>query len=226
MDGLGIKRRWIWPSLQAFFNTKHRLHGLIRVGFATLILLVLGSAYSPDRTHLRLQGKADHPARKARQCCASFAAIAPMERGRPAPGLLAHVLVSKYADHLPLYRLSQMFAGKGFDLDLSTMSDLVGHSTAPLEPLADAIGRIERQGAAFFADDTPVTMLAPGNKKTRPARVWAYVRDERAWSGRSQRRASYQFTVGRKGGTSRLPPVGIQGLGPCGWVFRVRRAVR
>ena len=56
-----------------------------------------------------------------------------------------------------------------------------------------------RQGAALFADDTPVKMLAPGNKKTKTARVWTYVRDERAWSGTSPPCAWYQFTVGRKG---------------------------
>ncbi|EFO33345.1 transposase IS66 [Roseibium sp. TrichSKD4] len=123
----------------------------------------------------------------------------PIERGRPGPGLLAHVLVSKYADHLPLYRLSQIFAREGVDLDRSTMADWVGRSTALLEPLADAIGRMVRQGPALFADDTPIKMLAPGNKKTKTARVWTYVRDERAWSGQSPPCAWYQFTVDRKG---------------------------
>jgi hypothetical protein len=113
--------------------------------------------------------------------------------------LLAHVLVSKYADHLPLYRLSQIFAREGVDIDRSTMADWVGRSTALLEPLADAIGRIVRQGAALFADDTPVKMLAPGNKKTKTARVWTYVRDERPWSGQSPPCVWYQFTVDRKG---------------------------
>jgi hypothetical protein len=72
----------------------------------------------------------------------------PIERGRPGPGLLAHVLVSKYADHLPLYRLSQIFAREGVDIDRSTMADWVGRSTTLLEPLADAIGRIVRRGPA------------------------------------------------------------------------------
>ena len=102
----------------------------------------------------------------------------PIERGRPGPGLLAHVLVSKYADHLPLYRQSQIYGREGVDLDRSTMADWVGKSTALLEPLADAIGKHVRDGQALFADDTPVKMLAPGNKKTQTARVWAYVRDE------------------------------------------------
>lgn len=143
---------------------------------------------------------------RPRMACACCEAICqaplpsrPIERGRPGPGLLAHVLVSKYADHLPLYRQSQIYAREGIDLDRSTMADWVGRSTALLEPLADAIGRIVRGGDALFADDTPVKMQAPGTKKTKTARVWTYVRDERPWSGQSPPCAWYQFTIDRKG---------------------------
>ncbi len=123
----------------------------------------------------------------------------PIERGRPGPGLLAHVLVSKYADHLPLYRQSQIYGREGIDLDRSTLADWVGKSTALLEPLADAIGKHVRNGDALFADDTPVKLLAPGNKRTKTARVWAYVRDERPWNGQAPPCAWYQFTIDRKG---------------------------
>lgn len=123
----------------------------------------------------------------------------PIERGRPGPGLLAHVLVSKYADHLPLYRQSQIYAREGIDLDRSTMADWVGRCTALLEPLADEIGRMVRRGEALFADDTPVKLQAPGRKKTKTARVWTYVRDERPWSGQAPPCAWYQFTIDRKG---------------------------
>ena len=138
----------------------------------------------------------------------------PIERGRPGPGLLAHVLVSKYADHLPLYRQSQIYAREGIDLDRSTMADWVGRSTALLEPLSDAIGAIVRDGKALFADDTPVKMQAPGHKQTKTARVWTYVRDERPWNGahgesegssaqsptgQSPPCVWYQFTIDRKG---------------------------
>ena len=141
--------------------------------------------------------------RKACACCEAIVQSPlpsrPIERGRPGPGLLAHVLVSKYADHLPLYRQSQIYAREGIDLDRSTMADWVGRSTALLEPLADAIGRIVRRGDALFADDTPVKMQAPGHKKTKTVRVWTYVRDERPWSGSSPPCAWYQFTIDRKG---------------------------
>src|SRR3954466_12986446 len=123
----------------------------------------------------------------------------PIERGRPGSGLLAHVLVAKYGDHLPLYRQSQIFAREGIDLDRSTLADWVGKATALLEPLADAIGRHVLGGPAFFADDTPIKLQAPGTGKTRTARIWTYVHDERPWHGPEPPAASYRFTVDRKG---------------------------
>ena len=107
----------------------------------------------------------------------------PIERGRPGPGLLAHVLISKYCDHLPLYRQSRIFAHDGVELDCSTLAGWVGKASALLEPLADAIGRHVLAGQALFADDTPVKLLAPGTGKTATGRAWTYVRDERPWAG-------------------------------------------
>ncbi len=78
----------------------------------------------------------------------------PIERGRPGAGLLAHVLVNKYADHLPLYRQSGIFERDGIDLDRSTLADWVGKSTALLEPLADAIGRHVRKNYLFVGSQT------------------------------------------------------------------------
>jgi transposase len=123
----------------------------------------------------------------------------PIERGRPGPGLLAHVLVAKYGDHLPLYRQSRIFEREGIDLDRSTLADWVGKSTALLEPLADAIGRHVLGGSAIFADDTPIKLQAPGNGKTKTARIWTYVRDERPWLGPDPPAACYRFTIDRKG---------------------------
>ena len=123
----------------------------------------------------------------------------PIERGRPGPGLLAHVLVNKYADHLPLYRQSQIFERDGLDIDRSTLADWVGKSTALLAPLADAIGRHVLAGQAIFVDDTPVAMLAPGTGKTQTARLWAYGRDERPWGSAIPPASWYRFTCDRKG---------------------------
>lgn len=135
----------------------------------------------------------------------------PIERGRPGPGLLAHVLVSKYADHLPLYRQSQIFERDGLDLDRSTLADWVGKSTALLEPLADAIGRHVRAGQAIFADDTPVRMLAPGTGGTQTARLWTYGRDERPWGGGAAPAAWYRFSGDRKGQHPKDHLSGFQG---------------
>ena len=141
--------------------------------------------------------------RMACSCCETMHQAAlpsrPIERGRPGPGLLAHVLVSKYGDHLPLYRQSQIFQRQGIDLERSTLADWVGKSTALLEPLANAMGQHVLKGRAIFADDTPVNMLAPGSGKTKTARLWAYVRDERPWSGEAPPAAWYRFSSDRKG---------------------------
>jgi transposase len=141
--------------------------------------------------------------RMACSCCETFQQAPlpsrPIERGRPGPGLLAHVLVSKYCDHCPLYRQCQIYAREGIDLERSTLADWVGKITALLEPLANLIARYVRQGPALFADDTPVKLLSPGNKRTKTARVWAYVRDERPWNGKAPPCAWYQFTIDRKG---------------------------
>lgn len=123
----------------------------------------------------------------------------PIERGRPGPGLLAHVLTSKYCDHLPLYRQSQIFAREKVDLDRSTLADWVGKSTALLEPLAEAIGRHVKAGQAIFADDTPVGVQSPGTGKTKTGRFWTYVRDERPWEGENTPAVYYRYSPDRKG---------------------------
>jgi transposase len=139
--------------------------------------------------------------RMACSCCEAICQAPlpsrPIERGRPGPGLLAHVLVSKYGDHMPLYRQSQIFERNGIDLDRSTLADWVGRSAALLEPLADAIGRHVLKGSAIFADDTPLKMQA--KVKCTTARIWTYVRDERPWLGQAPPAAWYRFTVDRKG---------------------------
>jgi transposase len=141
--------------------------------------------------------------RMACSCCEAICQAPlpsrPIERGRPGPGLLAHVLVNKYADHLPLYRQSQIFARDGIDLERSTLADWVGKSAALLEPLADAVARHVLRGQAIFADDTPIKLQAPGNGRTKTARIWAYVRDERPWAGDDPPAAWYRFSIDRKG---------------------------
>jgi transposase len=103
----------------------------------------------------------------------------PIARGLAGPGLLAHVLVSKYCDHLPLYRQSEIYAREGIDLDRSTLADWVGQSSRLLTPLITAIQQHVLSADKIHGDDTPVPVLSPGKGTTKQARLWPYVRDDR-----------------------------------------------
>jgi transposase len=103
----------------------------------------------------------------------------PIVRGFAGPGLLAHVLVSKYCDHLPLYRQSRIYARDGVELPRSTLTDWVGDSCDLMTPLVEALGRHVLSGRTLHADDTPVPVLDPGRGRTKTGRLWTYVRDER-----------------------------------------------
>jgi hypothetical protein len=131
------------------------------------------------------------------------------------------VLVSKYADHLPLYRQSQIFDREGLDLDRSTLADWVGKTTALLEPLADAIGRHVLSAEAIFADDTPVSMLAPGTGKTQTARLWTYARDERPGAARATGRL-VSLLRRPQGPASQGSPRPLPRLDACRRLCRVR----
>ena len=123
----------------------------------------------------------------------------PIDNGLPGPGLLAHVLVSKYADHLPLYRQSQIFAREGIDLERSTLAGWVGAASELLAPLVDQIRKHVLAAAKIHADDTPVPVLAPGNGKTRTGRLWAYVRDDRPAGYSTPPAVWFAYAEDRKG---------------------------
>ena len=97
-----------------------------------------------------------------------------IDKGIPTAGLLAQVLVAKYADHLPLYRQETIFARAGMALPRSTLSAWVGMCGVHLQPLVDALKDEILSHAVLHADETPVAMLKPGNKKTHRAYLWAY----------------------------------------------------
>lgn len=122
----------------------------------------------------------------------------PISRGRPGPGLLAHVLVSKYCDHLPLYRQSEIYARDGVDLPRGLLAGWVGKGASLMEPMADHIGRHALAGSRLHADDTPMPMLAPGRGRTQTARFWAYLRDDRPFGGTDPPAVFYEFTPDRK----------------------------
>lgn len=123
----------------------------------------------------------------------------PIERGIAGPGLLAHVLVSKYADHLPLYRQAEIYARDGVELDRATMAEWVGGCSQLLQPLVEALRRHVMSAGKLHADDTPVPVLAPGNGKTKTGRLWTYVRDDRPWGDKTPPAVWYAYTPDRKG---------------------------
>ncbi|HKV61540.1 MAG TPA: IS66 family transposase [Candidatus Acidoferrum sp.] len=123
----------------------------------------------------------------------------PIARGVAGPGLLAHVLVSKYGDHLPLYRQSEIYAREGVELDRSTLADWVSGTSQLFEPLVEALRRHVMAGQKLHVDDTPVPVLAPGNGKTKTGRLWTYVRDDRPAGDQTPPAVWFTYTPDRKG---------------------------
>lgn len=136
----------------------------------------------------------------------------PIARGLAGPGLLAHVLVAKYRDHLPLYRQAEIYARDGIDLDRSTLADWVGQSASLLRPLIDAIAAHVMAANRLHADDTTVPVLAPGLGKTKTGRLWCYVRDDRPFAGPAPPAVLYRYSADRKGEHPRAHLAGFQGL--------------
>ena len=148
-------------------------------------LRVLGEDVAEMLEHVRACFKVIRHVRPKMSCDAcdrivqAPAPSRPIDRGLAGPGLLAHVLVSKYADHVPLYRQSEIYSREGVDLDRSTLAGWVGATSELLAPLVEAVRAHVMSASKLHADDTPVPVLAPGNGKTRIGRLWTYVRDDR-----------------------------------------------
>jgi transposase len=123
----------------------------------------------------------------------------PIDRGIAGPGLLAHVMTSKFCDHLPLYRQSEIYAREGVDLDRSTLAKWVGQSSRLLRPLLEALRRYVISAHKLHGDDTPVPVLAPGNGKTKTGRLWTYVRDDRPAGDTSAPAVWFAYSPDRKG---------------------------
>ncbi len=136
------------------------------------------------------------------RCQRVFQAAAPsrpIARGLPGPALMAHVMVGKYCDHQPLYRQSGIFARAGVELDRSTLAGWVGKGDELIDPLVAAIRRYVLAKDKIHGDDTPVKVLAPGTGKTRTARLWVYVRDDRPAGDTAPRAAWFAYSPDRGG---------------------------
>jgi transposase len=123
----------------------------------------------------------------------------PIERGIAAPGLLARIIVAKFADHVPLYRQSVIYARDGVELDRSMMARWVGACGALVAPLVDALRRYVLSAKKIHADDTPVAVLAPGNGQTKTSRLWVYVRDDRPSGTIDPPAVWFAYTESRQG---------------------------
>jgi transposase len=122
----------------------------------------------------------------------------PIAGGLATSALLAQVLVSKYCDHTPLYRQSQIFARHGVDLPRSTLAGWVGGACWWLEALHERLAKNVFASDHLFADDTPVPVLDPGRGRTKTGRLWVYAREQRPWGGPEPPAAVYLFAPDRK----------------------------
>jgi transposase len=122
-----------------------------------------------------------------------------IEGGLPTEATVVQVLVSKYADHLPLYRQSQIYARQGIMLDRSTLSDWVGRAAWHLRPLHERLLGHLKASAKLFADETTAPVLDPGRGRTKTGQLWAYARDDRPWGGRDPPGVAYVYAPDRKG---------------------------
>jgi transposase len=127
------------------------------------------------------------------------AASRPIAGGIAGASVIAHVLVSKYCDHSPLYRQSQIYAREGIELPRSTLAEWVGQAAQLCHPLIEAIARHVMQGSKLHADDTPVPVLCPGKGATKTGRLWVYVRDDRSSADLSPPAVLFRYSPARAG---------------------------
>jgi len=121
-----------------------------------------------------------------------------IEGGLPTEATVAQVLVSKYADHLPLYRQAQIYTRQGVELDRSTLADWVGRAAFMLRPVHQRLLAALKCSAKLFADETTAPVLDPGRGRTKFGQLWAYARDDRPWGGTGPPGVAYVYAPDRK----------------------------
>jgi transposase len=124
-----------------------------------------------------------------------------VEGGIPTEALVAHVLVAKYADHLPLYRQTQIYARQGINLDRSTLADWVGKAAFLLRPIHERLFEKLKASGKLFADETTAPVLDPGRGRTKTGQLFAYARDDRPWGGADPPGVAYLYAPDRKSET-------------------------
>jgi transposase len=132
-------------------------------------------------------------------CGAGARAPRLVEGGLPTEAFVADVIVSKFADHQPLYRQSQILARHDVPIERSTLAQWVGSGAAELEPLYNHLVRSLKSSAKLFADETRCPVLDPGRGKTKSGYLWAIARDDRPWGGTAPPAIAYSYAPGRGG---------------------------
>ena len=122
-----------------------------------------------------------------------------IEDGMPTEALIAHVLMSKYGDHCPLYRQVGIFARSGIKLDRSTLANWVGKAAFHLSPLVDRMAEHLKASPVLMMDETPLPVLDPGRGRTKTGYLWALARDERGWNGNDPPGIVYTYAPSRAG---------------------------
>jgi transposase len=122
----------------------------------------------------------------------------PIEGGLPTEATVAQVLVSKYADHLPLYRQAQIYTRQGINLDRLTLADWVGRAAWLLRPVHERLLVKLKSSTRLFADETTAPVLDPGRGRTKTGQLWAYARDDRPWGGTDPPGVVYVYAPDRK----------------------------
>ena len=121
-----------------------------------------------------------------------------IEGGLPTEATVAHVIVGKYADHLPLYRQAQIYARQGVQLDRSTLADWIGRAAWLLGPVHTRLLERLKASDKLFADETTAPVLDPGRGRTKTGQLWAYARDDRPWGGPEPPGVAYVYAPDRK----------------------------
>ena len=132
--------------------------------------------------------------------------------GLPTEATLAHVLVNKYADHLPLYRQSQILARAGLDLHRAVLADWVGKAAFHLKPIVDRLAEHLKRSGKLFMDETTAPVLDPGRGVTKTGYLWALARDDRPWGGEDPPSVVYFYAPGRAGENAETFLTGFDGI--------------
>ena len=135
-----------------------------------------------------------------------------IEGGLPTEATVAHVVVAKYADHLPLYRQAQIYARQGLKLDRSTLADWTGRAAWMLRPLHERLMERLKASGKLFADETTAPVLDPGRGRTKTGQLWAYARDDRPWNGPDPPGVAYIYAPDRKAERPIAHLAGFQGV--------------